>query len=660
MKTYRLNRPQPGGLDYESALNPQQLDVVMAGDGAHLVIAGAGSGKTRTLTYRVARLIERGVPADGLVLCTFTNKAAREMLDRVEHLVAGEVHRVWGGTFHHLANRLLRAAAAQLGYGDDYTILDQEDARDLLGDCLAERAGDKRGRKLGTRPAVLGGLIGLAINTLTPLDQIVLERAPTLVRQLDDLLAAARAYRQRKQKMNAMDFDDLLLLLHQLLAEQPRQAEALTRGFQHVLVDEYQDTSPLQAELVDLLAGPSGNLTVVGDDAQSIYAFRGADPENILTFQERWPDGDLHKLERNYRSTPQVLALANAAIAANIRQIPKQLEATVPDGELPALVPLRDGDQEAAFVAQRVMELADEGVGLADMAVLYRAHHHSMQLQVELTRRGIPYLVRSGVRFFEQAHIKDVLAHLRLLVNPREELSWLRALRLQPGVGRTGAARIWERLARSDDPLGATLGPGAEQLASGRNRSGWDRLRGLLSSLADPEARQHASVAIQAVLDGGYAELLPNLYSNPDSRREDIEQLAGYADQFDDPHSFLSELNLLASFASETILAADSPEESLTLSSIHQAKGLEWRVVFVLALNEGAFPHPRAIQEDSGLEEERRLFYVAVTRTKELLHLLTRQVDDRPGRRRLLLKPSRFLDETAGRDLFERWAIETG
>ena len=629
----------------------------MSGDGQHLVIAGAGSGKTRTLTWRVARLIERGVPADAVVLCTFTNMAAREMLSRVEHLVEGEARRVCGGTFHHLANRLLRDLAESAGYGVDYTILDQEDARDLLGDCIVA-LGRGRGRRQAFRPAVLDSLIGLSVNTMTPLEQVVLHRAPALVNRLDDLLAAARAYRDRKKRMNVMDFDDLLLNLQRLLEEKPKEAGSIASRFLHVLVDEYQDTSPLQADLVDRLSEAHGNLTVVGDDAQSIYGFRGANPDNILTFTDRWPGAILHKLELNYRSTPQVLGLANASIAHNERQVPKQLQATLPDGDLPALVPVRDADMEAAFVAQRVVELSDEGMDLGELAVLYRAHHHSMQLQVELTRREIPYLVRSGVRFFEQAHIKDVLAHLRLVLNPRDELSWLRVLRLQHGVGRTGAASIWDKLHQGDDPLGAALGGLAVSDLPSRNRTGFERLRALLERLNHDDARQQASVAIQAVLQGGYEELLPGLYANHESRLDDIVQLAQYADRFEDPRSFLAELNLLASFASETVFEPSIPEETLTLSSIHQAKGLEWRSVFVLALNEGSFPNPRALNEEGGLEEERRLFYVALTRAKEQLYLISRQVEDRPGQRRLLQRPSRFLDEVAGRDLFERWAIE--
>ncbi|HSA24366.1 MAG TPA: ATP-dependent helicase, partial [Myxococcota bacterium] len=525
MKTYELRAPAPpAGVDFSRELNPQQLEVVLAGDGPRLVIAGAGSGKTRTLTYRVAALLARGVPAPGVLLCTFTNKAAREMLARVEHLVGGEVRRVWGGTFHHLANRLLREHAGLAGFSPGYTILDQEDARELLGDCLTAQA---RGQKSLAQPAVVGELLGLSVNTLTGFEPLVLARAPALAAQLDDLSRAVQAYRERKRAMDAMDFDDLLEHLRALLAARPELAESLSSRFLHVLVDEYQDTSPLQVELVDRLAAAHRNLTVVGDDAQSIYAFRGASPEAILGFSGRWPEAQLHKLETNYRSTPAVLLAANAAIRANQRQIPKTLRPARPEGgPRPALVPVADAAMEARFVAQRVLELRDEGHALDDLAVLYRAHHHGLELQLELTRRGIPYQVRSGLRFFESAHVKDVLAFLRLLENPLDELSWLRVLRLQPGLGRASAQHIFGALRETPDPFRRALEPAPLPGVSGRAARALEGLRALLARLDAAEVRASGAAAIECVLAGGYADRLPALYPEPESRQEDLLQLA--------------------------------------------------------------------------------------------------------------------------------------
>jgi DNA helicase-2/ATP-dependent DNA helicase PcrA len=658
MKKYTLSSPVTRShIDYQADLNSQQYEVVTAGDGPILVVAGAGSGKTRTLTYRVAHLLDRGIPPAGIVLCTFTNKASREMLARVEHLVESNVRQVWGGTFHHLANRLLREHCTQLGYSEGYSILDQEDSRELMAACIAER--EKNGpKRLLPRAAVLIEQVSFASNTQTPLDQVILKRAPALVPILDDILAIARAYRKRKQANQAMDFDDLLTNLKELLSEHTQVATEVSERCRHVLVDEYQDTNSLQCDIIDLLAGVHGNLSVVGDDAQSIYGFRGANPGNMLGFQERWPQTQVYKLEINYRSTPQILQVANYSIRHNHNQLEKQLTATRPPGPQPALVLVKDTEMQAAFVAQRIMELAGEGVPLDEIAVLYRAHNHSLQLQVELTRRSIPYIVRSGVRFFEQAHIKDVLAHLRLLENPLDELSWLRVLKLQPGIGRTTAWKIWEQVRQEPKPLDFMIhGYPSEQLPQ-RGRAGFRRLQQTLAKMSHEEVRGHASLAIQSLLEQGYRKLLPNLYPNSESREEDIEQLAAYSDHYDDLRTFLAELNLLSGFTTEEVLGGTRPEDALVLSTVHQAKGLEWKTVFVMCLNEGFFPHPWALNEADGDEEERRLFYVALTRTMNELYLITPLVADRSGQRRVLMKPSRFLTEIDLDDMLERWNVE--
>jgi DNA helicase-2/ATP-dependent DNA helicase PcrA len=658
MKKYTLSSPEfRSHIDYEADLNSQQYAVVTAGDGPILVVAGAGSGKTRTLTYRVAHLVDRGVSPAGIVLCTFTNKAAREMLARVEHLVEGNVRQVWGGTFHHLANRLLREHCSKLGYEESYIILDQEDSRELMAACIAEKEKDGLKRLL-PRAAVLADQVSFASNTQAPLDQVILKRAPTLIPILDDILDIARAYRDRKRANQAMDFDDLLTNLKELLSQHPQAAREISERFRHVLVDEYQDTNSLQCDIVDLLAAAHKNLSVVGDDAQSIYGFRGANPDNMLGFRERWPSAQVYKLETNYRSTPQILNVANRSIQHNRNQLEKQLSATRPPGTLPGLVSVKDTDMQAAFVAQRVMELAGEGIGLGDMAVLYRAHSHSLQLQVELTRRSIPYVVRSGVRFFEQAHIKDVLAHLRLLENPLDELSWLRVLKLQPGIGRTTALRIWEQTRREPEPLDFIVRRYPSAKLPSRGRSGFKQLQQLLAEMTREEVRSRASLAIGSLLEHGYRKLLPNLYLNPESREEDIEQLAAYSDHYEDLRTFLSELNLLSGFSTEEVLGGTRPEDALVLSTVHQAKGLEWKIVFVLSLNEGFFPHPWALNEADGGEEERRLFYVALTRTMDELYLVTPLVADRSRQRRVLMKPSRFVTEIDVEDMLERWDVE--
>ena len=655
MRRYTLTAPDgERRAEFASELNEQQRQAALAGDGAVLIIAGAGSGKTRTLTFRVLYLLDSGVPPSAIALCTFTNKAAREMLQRVAGYEPAKGRQVWGGTFHHLANRILREHAQLLGYQDGYSILDATDAGDLLGACLQERESRHGGEKVLPRPAVLGSLISLAVNSLTPLDQVIPAQAPALVKVMDDLLPVARDYAERKRRMNAMDFDDLLWNLYTLLEQHPREAEQIAGRFLHVLVDEYQDTNRLQAELVDRLAAAHGNLTVVGDDAQSIYAFRGATPENMLNFGERWPGARTYKLEKNYRSTPPILHAANLCIANNRKQLEKVLQPVRQGEQKPVEVVVRDTAMEAAFVAQRIAELHAEGTGLDDMAVLYRAHSHSLELQLELTRRQIPYRVRSGLRFFEQAHIKDVLAYLRIVHNQRDELSWSRLLRLQPGIGVRSARTIIDRLFTTPAPLQQLLQQPAERLVSGRARSGLSSLRQQLQRLREQE-RQPPAQLVRLVIESGYRQLLDNLYPNPQERREDLEQLALYAEHFQDLQGFLSELHLLEAVGTETVLAARQRQEQLLLSTVHQAKGLEWPVVFVIGLVEGAFPHSWSLAEEGGLEEERRLFYVALTRARDELYLCSPLVSER-GSRCLVRKTSRFLREIE--PACERWLVE--
>src|SRR5881394_3203869 len=417
---------------YEEELNSEQLDVVMAGEGPMLVIAGAGSGKTRALTYRVSRLIEDGIDPSDILLLTFTNKASREMLSRVEQLVTVDTRRIWGGTFHSMGNRLLRRHAETIGYRSSFTILDGEDSKEMMESAISS----------------------LGIKTLEkrfPKGDVLLD----IYR--DEMVNVFRRYKERKREANAMDFDDLLVNWKLLLDDHPEVGQALQRRFRAILVDEYQDTNKLQADIIDGMASEKHNVMVVGDDAQSIYSFRGASFENILTFPLRFPESKIYKLETNYRSTPQILALANASMSHNRFQFRKELHAVRGGGPEPAVVGVDDVFEQAAFVAQRILELRDEGESLADIAVLYRSHYQSLELQTELSRRLIPYEIRSGIRFFEQAHIKDVIAYLKIMTNGRDELSWKRVLKLYPKIGEKTASEVWGKISQSTDPLDAFL-----------------------------------------------------------------------------------------------------------------------------------------------------------------------------------------------------------
>jgi DNA helicase II / ATP-dependent DNA helicase PcrA len=667
MRNYliRTDNPKSSLIDYREALNDEQRAVVMAGRGPKLVIAGAGSGKTRTVTYRVARLIEAGVSPGRILLVTFTNRAAREMLQRVESLVRTDVRRIWGGTFHSIGNRLLRRHATSLGYGNNFTILDAEDSSDLIDLCIDEAAIDTRARRF-PKGEVLREMFSFATNTDAPLEQVIAARYPNFELLTAQIRRVDTLYQGRKLERNAMDYDDLLVNWKRLLLEKPEIAAVYQDQFQHILVDEYQDTNSLQSEIVDLLAEKHRGLMVVGDDAQSIFGWRGANFANIYQFRDRYPEAEVFRLESNYRSTPEIIMLANASIANNRRQFPKNLQAMRPSRNFaPALIPARDADQQAAFVAARILELRDEGVPLSEIAVLYRAHYHAMELQLELTRRGVPYEVRSGVRFFEQAHIKDVTSYLRLLVNPRDELAWKRVLKLIPRVGQATAGRIWERLAVAEAPLALVR---ADELIDNLPRgaaAGWREFAALLTALMAPETIDSPARQIELILGHGYAEYLRANFENAESREEDLRQLATFAIRFESTEAFLSELSLVnterfsppGGTMGEDVVMGGEEDERVALSSIHQAKGLEWQAVFILWVADGRLPAARSLREPEGEEEERRLFYVALTRARDELYVCYPMVESDRSRQTILHRPSRFVTETP-RSLYEIWNLE--
>lgn len=669
MRRYTLKTAalSPSRLDYQSTLNDEQREVVLSPPGSTLVLAGAGSGKTRVLTYRVARLLETGYGPHEILLLTFTNRAAREMLARAGQIAAVDLERLWGGTFHHVGHTILREHAEVLGFGRDFGILDREDAADLMSSCVAE-CGHAVGQRRFPKADVVLELYSSAVNLQEPLVDVIARRTPQFLVHEDGLLAVCRRYLERKRQLNVMDFDDLLLHWHALLNERPEVARALSARFRAVLVDEYQDVNKLQADLVDRMASAHGNLLVVGDDAQCIYSFRGSDVEAILRFPERHPGCTIHRLTTNYRSTPQILSLANASIACNTRQFPKELRAVRGDHEPPALVPLKDVDQQAEFVAQRILELRDEGVPLKDMSVLYRAHHHSMELQMELGRRGIPFVVRSGVRFFEQAHIKDVLAFLRFVDNPRDELAFKRLIKLFSGLGTVAADSLWNALdaaaERGKDPRITFTHDQLAPRVPPKGRAGLRAAQALVSELCSPVLQRAPSQMLFRILEeGSYKEYLRARYPNSTAREDDIAQLATYALQFESLSDFVADVALAGEIQGEDVEEGVDKDEKLTLSSIHQAKGLEWRAVFVLWVAEGRFPTPQSLRTLAGEEEERRLFYVAVTRAKDELYLTHPIFHVERDRTRTILRPSRFLSELETPErldapLFERWTVD--
>ncbi len=679
-------------LDYAGELNAQQFAAVTAPPGPALVIAGAGSGKTRTLTYRVAFLLEQGIPADRILLLTFTNKAAREMMRRVADLLGQELAALWGGTFHSIGNRILRQHATLLGYERDFSILDREDAKHYVSTCVAEAEIDTKATRF-PKAEVLGDIFSKALNTQKPIEQILGEDYPYFAQLAKPFAEVQRRYAERKRAANAMDFDDLLVLWLRLLQEQADVREHYQRRFQFILVDEYQDTNKLQSDVIDLLAARHHNLMVVGDDAQSIYGWRGANFQNILKFPERYPQAKIFKIETNYRSTPEILNVANAAITANVNQFAKALAPARKSGLRPALVVCGDAAQQAAFVAQRVLELREEGGVLDKMAVLYRSHFHALELQLELTRRNIPFSITSGIRFFEQAHIKDVAAYLKLVANPRDELSFKRIAQLLPGIGGKGADKLWrvfqaavgnieQRTANAEpsakpetrnsksesreggtkpevqNPLATVLQVCATSLPK-KAVTAWAQLVATAAQLEADDTRGKAAAMIELVIEAGYDDHLKETYANYRSRLEDLEQLAAFAEQFGDLNDFLTQLALLTNVEAEDDKPANQDTEQLRLSTIHQAKGLEFDVVFVIMLCDGLFPSARSLETPEGEEEERRLFYVAVTRARNELYLsypLIRATHGMDGD--FMQKPSRFLSEIP-KELLEEWRLQT-
>ena len=629
-------------IDFEKALNDEQRGAVFAPDGPVLVIAAAGTGKTRTLTYRVAHLVERGVDPRRVLLLTFTNRAAREMLERAQGLVGEAVGGLWGGTFHHTANRMLRRHAEAVGYRSDYTILDEDDARSIV-----RNAADEMGLlgKHFPKPDVLLGVFGLAANrehTVADTAQAWFQDVPV---NPDDVVRVFKAYEARKRSLNAMDFDDLLTNGLRLFREHKEVLEKYHDQFLYILVDEYQDTNFIQAEWVDLLAAQRRNIMVVGDDFQSIYSWRGADYRNILNFPTRYADTKVFKLETNYRSVPGILDVANACIAGNPEQFQKNLRAVRPASCKPRVVRMRAGVEQARYIIERVAKLRRQGVRMQDIAILYRAHFHAMELQLELAREHIPFVITSGIRFFEQAHVKDVCSLLRLLVNPEDELAFVRLLGLLPKVGEKTAQKIWAALGNKVDLRSAAGTQRVREKLPAAAREVWKKIEPVGLAYDVETLRDDPGEVIFRFVKNFYHDHAAMTYDNYPRRLEDIDALIDFTTRYESDEDFLSEMALLTNMDAEAEPVANEPGNALKLSTVHQAKGLEWNVVFLLWATDGMFPSSRSMNEVGGEGEERRLFYVATTRAKDELYLCTPEIRRTKDGGVIYCTPSRFVSE---------------
>jgi DNA helicase-2/ATP-dependent DNA helicase PcrA len=635
----RVRRAAHFRIDYRAELNPAQYEAVITTDGPVLVVAGAGTGKTRTLVYRVARLVESGVDPAQILLLTFTRKAAGEMLRRASLLLDGRCDRVAGGTFHSFANTTLRRYGRALGLESHFTILDRGDAEDVINLLRADSGLDKQDKRFPRKQAI-AEMYSMAVNKSVPLPQLIEDDYSHLLDHLPRLVALQERYTAYKAERQLLDYDDLLVKLRDLLTRaEPR--EALSRTSRYIMVDEYQDTNALQAEIVRQLGAAHGNVMAVGDDAQSIYSFRGANFRNIMDFPALFPGTRIIALEENYRSTQPVLDLTNAIIAPAPERYTKNLFTSRTEGPAPVLVAAETEQFQSRFVCQRVLELREEGVPLSDIAVLFRSSFHAFDLELELARHDIPFVKRGGFKFIETAHIKDALAHLRVVVNPQDVISWHRLLLLLDGVGPKASGEIIRWVLSEGAP--------AERLEHFPRRTFSTELRrlaGLLRRLQQPGATPEEQV--DEVLRY-YEPILKRVHREDyPKRRKDLEQFATIAARYRELGSLLTDVALEPPGDSVgDVLAADADaaaEGRLILSTVHSAKGLEWHSVFIIWAADGRFPSAYSTLDDD-LEEERRLLYVAATRAKQELYMTYPiNIFDR-GLGMVMGRPSRFVED---------------
>ena len=629
--------------DFSKLLNPEQCAAATAGDGPLLVLAAAGTGKTRTLVHRVAFLVEQGVPADRILLLTFTNRAAREMLERAQKVVGPAVSSIWSGTFHSICARLLRRYAGVVGHTPGFRILDEDDQKKLIGDIIKATVENV---KDFPKKEVIAKIISEAANESRTVKSIA-ERWQTKTAGIDPEAIAkiGDLYTERKRELDAMDFDDLLVKGLELLKSNESVREHLQEKFLYVLVDEYQDTNGLQAEFTDILAGKHRNIMAVGDDFQCIYTWRGAQIENIMEFPKRWEGCRVIKLERNYRSVKGVLDVANVVMKDSPGQFEKMLRPARSDaGEKPWTYRVYDGRAQAGEILRLAKEAHELGYRWSDIAVLYRSHYQSIDVQMTLARMKIPFRITSGVGVFEQIHVKDVLSYLRLLVNPADELSFLRFATLLPGVGEVGAKKLWAKLGKSFDPKSAASRDAFGAALGAKAKAVWPTLKRCFEFAEGHLKDDEIGELVEDFVDYYYEDYLNEEMEPEDAadRLDDVHELAAQiAGHESGLEGFLADVALLTNL---DVRRNDPDADKVTLSTIHQAKGMEWPVVFVPWCSEGMFPSAKA-DEDGRFAEERRLFYVVVTRAKDKLYLFSPSMRKMSDGGMFPVEPSMFVKE---------------
>ncbi|MDD5129986.1 MAG: ATP-dependent helicase [Candidatus Omnitrophica bacterium] len=623
-------------INYQQELNSAQLKAVESITGPHLVIAGAGSGKTRVLVHRVAYLVEQGITPENILLLTFTRRSAEEMLRRASLLLDERCKHVSGGTFHSFANMILRKYAKLLGISNNFTILDQADSEDAINLIRTQLNFHKTEKRFPRKHAILE-VISKSVNKSEEISGVLMDEYPQFIEFVEEIKKIRDEYIKYKYQKSLLDYDDLLVFLKNLLTKHEDVRASLSAKYQYIMVDEYQDTNKLQAHIACLLAADHANIMVVGDDAQSIYSFRGANFKNIIDFPKIFKGTRIITLEENYRSTQPILNLTNAVIAQAKEKFEKNLYTRKQGGNTPVFVDCPDENAQSVFVAEKILELREEGVALKDVAVLFRSGWHSNDLEVELASRNIPFTKYGGQKFVEAAHIKDIVSYLRIAYNRHDQVSWLRVLLLIPRIGPKSAAKIIEAI-----------------LDQSKLEELWqknDELKKLFELLKEVDLECDSPASVIESFLGYYQPLLKIKYDDFNKRLNDLDSLLRIAQRYKTTEQFLVDMALEPP---ERMLVEparqDKDDAPLTLSTIHSAKGLEWHTVFLIYVAEGHLPSYLSLETDEQIEEERRLFYVAATRAKVNLFLLKPHLDRSPrsfmdGGGSVFTQVSRFLEQ---------------
>jgi DNA helicase-2/ATP-dependent DNA helicase PcrA len=625
-------------IPYEAQLNASQLEAVMATEGPMLVIAGAGSGKTRTLTYRVARLVEGGVAPSSILLLTFTRKASQQMLQRATQLLDRRCENVAGGTFHSFGNLILRKYAAALGISSNFAIFDRVDAEALISLLRKEITAAAKSRSL-PRKHTLANIYSRAVNKMIPIDDVVYDDYPHLTDELEAINSIFYSYKRYKSENNFFDFDDLLIYLRQLLKDHPDIRNRIASSYRYVMVDEYQDTNKIQAEILYLLTGDNNNIMVVGDDSQSIYAFRGANFRNIMKFPEMFPGTRIIALEENYRSVQPILNLTNIIIEQAKEKYSKNLFTRKSGGSVPILVEAQHENDQSLFIVEKIQQLGRQGIELNQIAVLFRAGYHSFDLEIELSRSQLPFIKVGGFKFVESAHIKDVLAHLRVIASPHDRISWYRILLLIEKIGPVTAQKIYDAITGEAAGYNGLLTSNSKTVAN----EGLKHLKDLFAAI---DSSSMPLDKIGEAIIKYYLPILKERYDDHPKRAKDLEQLLAIMERYHNLEQFLTDMALEPpnTAMGDTFTTETPAEDRLVLSTIHSAKGLEWHTVFIIWALDGRFPSAHSLNKDEDLEEELRLMYVAATRARENLYFTyPNQVYDR-SLGIVLNSPSRFID----------------